>query len=750
MRRYRNLYCPVGYAPDAGEPSPNVKWCYRIEPLACSAVANPVFPAMGSKILFETDYQGAGAAPLSFTRRYLNSVPMWSGFGQPGYWSHSFGVSLQVVEEPRGADIGTVLAFRAEGAIVRFTKKAGVWLPSTTVATHDGLIELRDTAGKLVGWQYRSAKDNSVEAYDSFGFLQSIRQRNGWTTTLTYSTSATPVASYLTGTSTAQPGQLISVRNHFGRELRFVYNSDGRMVQLVPPGAVKDGTLNTAQSPIRYGYDAQGNLTTVTWQDGTVKRYHYEDTRFPNHLTGITDEAGVRTNNYSYDDQGRATLSERGGERYLFSYGGTTGYSGSQTYITAPDGSTRTYTFEAAGGVIRPSTVTAPCPLCGSTAASTVWGDGTAATGGANARGQKFKEVAHDGTVTFYIYDTRGRETERATFPASFAGSTTRPALASASRVVSTQWHGTFNLPTRIAEPNKLTAYTYASNGNLTGQSVTTTTDATGAAKFSAARDMSQPIPSTGWSYNSQQLPVTIVERETPAGATVAGEKVRIVNQYSSNGDLIQRNATRAGSVGVVTSITYTVEGKTKTESRSGVASVFSYTPRGFLNSLVTRINNQIQQELTVIYSATGERASLSSSNPNDFPPSLASSNAQAKRLNLASPANLSSSNPPICPNPAECPNPPIDPPLPDGRDKNYDKWVEKCVDKRCESQEGSIGRWCCKKITTWACGRPGSNQPCCDCVEKACLIEADETNPLQINRCKAQLVLCLSGGPKK
>lgn len=495
-------------------------------------VANPVHVAHGGKVLVESDYSTAGAHPLGFNRSFRSGAPV--DIQSVSSWTYSFSRRLQVVN---AADLKVVYIRLGDGSVRQYVLRGNVQV-AAQAGDKNELKELKDSSGTRTGWQYKVFEDDSVETYNASGVLQSIRQRNGWTTTLTYSTSTTPVASYLTGTSTAQPSQLISVRNHFGRELKFIYNAQGRMVQLVPPGAVKDGTLNTAQSPIRYGYDAQGNLTTVTWQDGTVKRYHYEDTRFPNHLTGITDEAGVRTNNYSYDDQGRATLSERGGERYLFSYGGTTGYSGSQTYITAPDGSTRTYTFEAAGGVIRPSRVTAPCPLCGSTAASTVWGDGTAATGGANARGQKFKEVAHDGTVTFYIYDTRGRETERATFPASFAGSTTRPALGSAARVVSTQWHGTFNLPTRIAEPNKLTAYTYASNGNLTGQSVTATTDATGAARFSAARDMSQPIPSTGWSYNGQQLPVTIVERETPANSTTAGEVRRWALTYNASGDI--------------------------------------------------------------------------------------------------------------------------------------------------------------------------------------------------------------------
>ena len=251
------------------------------------------------------------------------------------------------------------------------------------------------------------------------------------------------------------------MKNQFGRELRLVYDATGRPAQLLPPGAVKDGAPNTEQSPIRYGYDAVGNLASVTWQDGSTKRYHREDARWPNAVTGLTDEAGTSgAANYAYDAQGRATQSERGGDRYLFSYGGYPGTTGSQTYVTAPDGATRTYTYEVAGGVIRPTTVSAPCPACGSTFQATTY----------NAAGQPIKQIAHDGSVAFTAYDAKGRETERASFPASFNTATTRPALASASKVVSTKWHATFNLPTQVAEPNKTTANTYNSKGMLTGR----------------------------------------------------------------------------------------------------------------------------------------------------------------------------------------------------------------------------------------------------------------------------------------
>jgi hypothetical protein len=171
---------------------------------------------------------------------------------------------------------------------------------------------------------------------------------------------------------------------------------------------------------------------------------------------------------------------------------------------------------------------------CGSTQQSTVYGT----TGG--AKDQPIKTVAHDGTVTFYAYTAKGQEAEKATYPSTYASATTRPALSLATRVVSSRWHPSFNLLTKRAEPGKFTVWTYANDtGNLTAQSETMTTDATGAATFSPTQKASTPIKSTGWAYHATtQLPTTIVERETAYGATAAVERSKSTRTYTATGDL--------------------------------------------------------------------------------------------------------------------------------------------------------------------------------------------------------------------
>jgi YD repeat-containing protein len=149
-------------------------------------------------------------------------------------------------------------------------------------------------------------------------------------------------------------------------------------------------------------------------------------------VTGITDEAGMRYGTYAYDAQGRVTRSELAGgaERLDFAY--TTDASGKPTttvtdYSGAGGAATsRTYTFTDIGNVRYPSNLTAPCSLCGSTQQASTY----------DATGNPTKQIAHDGSVTFLAYDARGRETERAVFPASYNTAATRPALANATRVV--------------------------------------------------------------------------------------------------------------------------------------------------------------------------------------------------------------------------------------------------------------------------------------------------------------------------
>ncbi|MGL6350194.1 MAG: DUF6531 domain-containing protein, partial [Aeromonas sp.] len=440
--RERDMECPAGTTWRELTSSLDARRIVRCVPdvitdLNCPA-GNPASPGSGAKLETSIDYQGAGAHPLVFERKYNSRAvsTVEHPFSAPAPWSHNYARTLRRYDAPNASGTTNAQLMLASSSmdqrLLYRLQANGTWLADTP-GNRNTLTELKDANGNRTGWQHTLWADDTVETYSPDGMLLTIKQRSGWTTTLTYSTAATPVATYLIGSTTPTPGLLISVKNHFGRELKFTYapatNPEGlpviRMKELLPPGAVSGSGAGLAQSPIVYTYEEpaslgtyvtkQGQLTSVTWQDGTTRRYHYEaeSSAKPHHLTGITDEAGVRIGTYTYlegyyvgyqhDGKVGSTQKAGGAERLEFSYSaGGTGYGTGSTTITDYSGAngaatTRTYTIQVKGGVAQPTAVTAPCPLCGSTQQSTVYGDGTTAKGGAGANGQPIKTVAHDG-----------------------------------------------------------------------------------------------------------------------------------------------------------------------------------------------------------------------------------------------------------------------------------------------------------------------------------------------------------------
>ncbi len=550
------------------EPTSNT--CMPAPEDATCTIGNPALPGSGVKLHSETDLEGAESSALMLQRFYRSK---FSAAEVPNNknWSHTYSARLYRSALPRALAV-----LRSDGSVWRFQfdPVASKW---TSSETRSVLVESRDAQGLSTGFQLLDFSNDATEAYDAAGKLLSIHQRNGWTTTLQYNAQQ----------------HLSSVTNHFGRQLTFTHDSAGRMTSMTAPG----GEIT------RYGHDTVGNLTSVTWPDGNIKRYHYEDSRHPHALTGITDETGNRIGSYTYDAQGRVIETQRAGgvDRYQFAY--SQDASGlPKTVVTDFSTATptsRTYNFVTQGRVLRPSAVSAPCPLCGNTAQATQY----------NAAGNKTREVAHDGSVTFYAYNAKGQETERATFPASFASASTRPALSNATSVVSTQWHAAWNLPTQIAQPGQISSHGYDAKGMLTGQSTAATTDATGAAGFGATT--TGPVRTTEYGYNASSLNTSIVERSDGV------ETQRWTLAYNASGDLTQitdvtgaqtatitqhtadsRVLRGATDQGVPVAITYSPRGAITQITRGTQSARFTYNPVGTLTQVRTPDNQVIDYVL--------------------------------------------------------------------------------------------------------------------------------------------------------
>ena len=182
--------------------------------------------------------------------------------------------------------------------------------------------------------------------------------------------------------------------------------------------------------------------------------------------------------------------------------------------------------------------------------------------------------MAHDGTIAFYQYDAKGRQTEQASFGVAYQSATTRPALGLATSVTSTQWHATWRLPLQVAEANQLTTYGYDAKGNLASQGVTATTDNTGATKFAAIKTGS--TYTTNWTYNASNLATTTVEK------TNSTETGRWTTGYNTLGDIT--SITDVAHAVTARMTQYDAHGHMLAGATDmGVAIELSYSPRGFM-----------------------------------------------------------------------------------------------------------------------------------------------------------------------
>ena len=119
----------------------------------------------------------------------------------------------------------------------------------TSSQTRDTLTVTLDSHHQPIGAAYRVFETDQIErnststthfkptAGTTIARLQSITERNGWVTTLAYSTAETPQRDFIEGSASTSGSEstkylLLSATNAFGRQLRFTYNAEGDLTQL--------------------------------------------------------------------------------------------------------------------------------------------------------------------------------------------------------------------------------------------------------------------------------------------------------------------------------------------------------------------------------------------------------------------------------------------------------------------------------------------------------------------------------------
>ncbi|WP_240435340.1 RHS repeat domain-containing protein [Ralstonia solanacearum] len=535
--------CASGYTRESDgtcQPRPPVQVC---------SVGSPAVPGSGVATVSERD--GGGGAELPITLAYRSSSRYGTGVGGGQWmlgWQRSLDTSLAAESTPQ------VTVQRDDGSVSTFTPNGTAWSASNT---QDTLQPIADANGNTTGWQYAMVDTGTVESYDTSGKLQSVRDRNGRTTTLAYN------AANLLTTVTAPSG----------RSLTLAYGNQNRIASVTAPDGAVTG----------YGYNGAGILSTVTHPDGTTRQYLYEDGRFPAVLTGIIDENGNRYATYAYDSQARAISSTLAGgaNQYQFQYG-----DNYQTTITDPTGKTSVYSFLQQNDVLLPTSISAPCGLCGSTRKSSSY----------DANNNLVQETDYNGTVTTHAYDSQKREIQRV----DGAGT-------ASARITTTEWHKIWNLPLRIASPTKLETYSYDSNGNLTRYSETPTADRDGSQGIGAAA--TGATRTTNWTYTADGQVATSSGPRTDV-ATSTTYVYRTADDTNSpplyrKGDLYQI----IDPLGRTTTINqYDASGRPlQMTDANGIVTAFTYSNRGWLISQTITPTGEAGQTTNYSYDAVGQ-----------------------------------------------------------------------------------------------------------------------------------------------
>ena len=509
---------------------------------------HPILPATGTKILREPDWQDGGLHSLGLTRHYSSRWTRQPDAGLGGSWSHNHLHRVIGVGSP--APVLRTVVF-GDGAVSEFRNSTpppyvrpdagGTWqcsrntwcFPTQPVFdpnafpptwTAEGSQDtLTDTADGIV---LRRASDDSLWLFDkNTGLALRSEQRNGWAFQYSYT-----------------DGKLSQVNNAFGRQLSFAYDAQNRLISVTAP----DGQT------VAYQYDAMSRLVRVVYADTTSKTYLYENAAWPQYVTGIVDQRGVRYASYAYDALGRAILSELAGgvDRT------TVAYAPAASAVTDALGTTRGYQYQALSGAASGmDTKGASIPGAdGNTVAAQTF-DGSSLLQ---------SQTDFLGITTLFTWDASRR----------LKVAETKAANRPEQQTIQTQWHPTFRLPELVTEAGKTTAYTYDALGNMLTQTVTDT--ATGQARTWAytytpqglVASMTDPRGST-WAYGYDAQGNRTSERN-PLGHDTTW-------QYDAAGRVTRQTDPN----GLATTYTYDLRGRLTQSNRGGEITTIVYTPTG-------------------------------------------------------------------------------------------------------------------------------------------------------------------------
>jgi len=357
-----------------------------------------------------------------------------------------------------------------------------------------------------------------------------------------------------------------------------------------------------------YRYDTNNNLEFVDNPDGTTKQYHYEDVNFPNALTGITDERGLRFATWAYDSQGRAILSTHANnaERVdiVYSPDGTRTVTDSRGFISL-------YGTTTLNGVALVSDVTGPgCASCG---------DGNTSNTYDPANNNLLSKTENGLTTAFANYDTNGNP-----------GTMTEAFGTANARTTDYSYDPRFRSkvtlktePSVCATGNKATATAYDAFGNATGITV---------AGFTP--NCTAVSRTTTFQYNGPLNQLTQID-----GPRTDASDLTTFTYYpndATQGDNRGRLQRVVGPTGIMLrdNIQYTATGKVLSETRpNGLTLSFTYYAGNDRLQTLTENDGSQSRVTRWTYLATGEVQTITQADGTPAATTLTFAYDDARRL---------------------------------------------------------------------------------------------------------------------
>jgi RHS repeat-associated protein len=307
----------------------------------------------------------------------------------------------------------------------------------------------------------------------------------------------------------------------------------------------------------------------------------YENSSFPNLVTGLIDESGNRFSTWGYDTQGRANSSSEG-----LGAGATTLVYNSDASVLVTDalGAVRTFAFGRFGDRNLVAGISgSQCPTCSESAATTY-----------DSAGWKSSSADYNGNLTCYANDpTRGLELVRVegfapgstcpTNPASYT-----PNSGTTERKITTTWSTAWRKPSLITEPTRTIGFTFDGTGNIATKTVTDTTVTPNVARtwtytyngFGKVLTIDGPrtdvADTTTYSYYTCTTGYQCGQVHT---ITDALGHITTFNTYNAHGQPL----TVTDPNGVVTTLTYDLRQRLTSRQIGSETTSYSYYPTGLL-----------------------------------------------------------------------------------------------------------------------------------------------------------------------